>query len=181
MITINTQYGTVDMSTDLRNEHRDRLQAIDRYKGIKSTSDTVSLDARITSMLDKNLAFAGEYLTKNNYSAPESARFLMAYGDSFNEQYVYVEKIGKRVYIIPVNSWIDKHAGNYEALFVLASNPGRKLRARESSLMVYPVGSLREMELAFGKVSADSGLLQIVAPTKIGLVSRMMKGLGRSR
>ena len=179
MITINTHYGTVDMSTDLRNEHRDRLRALDKYKGIKFASDTASLDLRIYSMLDQNLAFAAEYVTKNKHPAPQSARFLMAHGDSFNEQYMYLEKAGKKVYVIPVNSWIDKHAGNYEALFVLASNPGRKLRARESSLLVYPIGQLREMELAFGKVSADSGLLQIIPPKKIGLVSRMMKGLER--
>ena len=65
MITINTQYGTVDMSTDLRNAHRDRLQAIDRYRGVRKPSDTVSLDARINSMLDQNLAFSPEYIVKN--------------------------------------------------------------------------------------------------------------------
>lgn len=183
MITINTHYGTVDMSTDVRNEHRDRLRAIDWYKGIRASSDIVSLDARITSMLDKNLAFAAEYVAKNEYPAPQSARFLLAQGDTFNEKYVYMEKAGKRVYMTPVNSWIDTHQGKYEGLFVLASNPGRhRLKARESSLIVYPSDVQGEIDFAFAATTLGSGMLQIVPPRKVSAISRLIKSFSmRSR
>ncbi|HLD40536.1 MAG TPA: hypothetical protein VJB13_05360 [Candidatus Nanoarchaeia archaeon] len=176
MITINTQYGTVDMSTDLRNAHRDRLQAIDRYRGVRKPSDTVSLDARINSMLDQNLAFSPEYIVKNKHPAPKSTRFLMAQGDSFNGKYVYVEKAGKKVYVTPVNSWIDKHQGNYEALFVFVGNPGRyRLNAREYSLIIYPSDVQGEIDLAFAVTSLGLDMLQIIPPQKPSAITRMIK------
>jgi len=183
MITINTHYGTVDMSTDLRDEYRDRLRTVDRYKEVRARSDTVSLDTRIVSMLDKNLAFAAEYVAKNEFPAPKSARFLMAQGDTFNEKYVYIEKAGKKVYVTPINSWIDKHQGKYEGLFVLASNPGRhRLKARESSLIVYPSDVQGEIDFAFAATSLGSVMLKIVPPQRSSAISRLIKSFSmRSR
>ncbi len=164
MITINTQYGTVDMSRDAQQEYRGRL-------GRHLPRDLQpSIDWKIAEWFEGHLfQYIVKYMRKEGYPTPRDIRMLVAHGESLSDDYMYIEKEDKITKRKSVNDWLKKYDGdNHDALVLLVCNEGRvRLEPRRSSFLIYPSGSIHDLEIVLaGMGCLNTGVLRIVPPQK---------------
>ena len=129
---------------------------------IKKSPDEQSLISKLRSFAIIDFQSVQRVVEQKGLVIPQSMRMLEAHGGSDKTRYLFTEIINGDRKWTPVQEWITKHEGNYDALYLAVCNPaGYKLNSGKS-IIVYPSSEVIGKEVFLQAEGNGNSLLKVL-------------------
>jgi len=156
MYTIETAQGVVDISNELFEKYKSRLE-----KG-------ETIDEKLRSNATIDLRAVKYVVSTRGFQAPRTIRMLDSHcgSDSDNNIYVYFDTGPEDPKL--VSNWVEEYDGRFDCLYLSGCNKGKVRLSPKMSLIVYPLGENTGKQIFLAAIGLGMSNLVIASPINRG-------------